>query len=366
MKILIFSTQRSHRWGGSEELWYQTAVRLREMGHEIAISIRKWDPPLEQARVLAEKGCMLYERVENASGPILTTEFPWLEEFKPDAVIISLAWFSEGGRFMRRCMELKIPYFNIIQAAGDNDWPVDETANILKTNFENASCNFFVSHVNKLNVETVFGLELPKCEMIFNPVKVNYHINIKWPSIAHGYKLAFVARLEPASKAQDVLFHVLKQKKWKERDLYVTLFGKGFNEELLKRLAAMYELSKVTFAGHVSNVESIWETHHALILPSRIEGLPIALMEAMLCQRTAISTAVAGIPEVLTDGQTGFIAPAPTPDLLDAALEYAWVNRSKWRHMGIEAGKNIRGYLPEDPIADFIVKFGKLAGISNA
>jgi glycosyltransferase involved in cell wall biosynthesis len=57
----------------------------------------------------------------------------------------------------------------------------------------------------------------------------------------------------------------------------------------------------------------------ALILPSFAEGLPVVLMEAMILGRPVLSTYIAGIPELVEDGKTGWLFPAGSKeDLLDA------------------------------------------------
>jgi glycosyltransferase involved in cell wall biosynthesis len=58
----------------------------------------------------------------------------------------------------------------------------------------------------------------------------------------------------------------------------------------------------------------------ALVLPSFAEGLPIVLMEAMVLGRPVLSTYVAGIPELVIDGQSGWLFPAGSQEALMAAM----------------------------------------------
>lgn len=59
----------------------------------------------------------------------------------------------------------------------------------------------------------------------------------------------------------------------------------------------------------------------ALVLPSFAEGLPVVLMEAMALRRPVITTFVAGIPELVRDGENGWLVPAGDVDRLAAAIE---------------------------------------------
>ena len=59
----------------------------------------------------------------------------------------------------------------------------------------------------------------------------------------------------------------------------------------------------------------------ALVLPSFAEGLPVVIMEAMALGRPVITTYVAGIPELVRTGATGWLVPAGDVEALVAAME---------------------------------------------
>jgi glycosyltransferase involved in cell wall biosynthesis len=59
----------------------------------------------------------------------------------------------------------------------------------------------------------------------------------------------------------------------------------------------------------------------ALVLPSFAEGLPVVIMEAMALRRPVLSTFVAGIPELLRDGESGWLFPAGSLDDLVSAMQ---------------------------------------------
>ena len=90
-----------------------------------------------------------------------------------------------------------------------------------------------------------------------------------------------------------------------------------------------------------------------LVLPSRYEGLPLALVEAMWCGRPAVVTDVGGNAEVCSDGETGFLSVAPTVELLDEALERAWAQRDNWQAMGRVARARAEKLIPRAPVEEF-------------
>ena len=165
-------------------------------------------------------------------------------------------------------------------------------------------------------------------------------------------RLACIGRLWVVEKGQDLLIRVLARDKWRQRPLSVTFVGAGPHRAALEAMAAYHRVDRVSFAGFVDDVAAIWNDHHGLILPSRCEGLPLVLVEAMLSGRVSIASDVAGIAEVVDEGATGFLAASATEDGLDAALERAWQRRDEWQAIGAAAAERIRTLVPEDPAQD--------------
>jgi glycosyltransferase involved in cell wall biosynthesis len=90
------------------------------------------------------------------------------------------------------------------------------------------------------------------------------------------------------------------------------------------------------------------------VLPSRYEGMPLALVEAMLCGRTCVVTDVAGHRELVRDGINGFLAKAPTVELLDSAMNRLWDARCELKQMGSSAAEDVRRWVSSDPVGDFV------------
>lgn len=351
-------------WGGSEELWAGSAMELLKSGYRVVANVKYWPKPARQLSALRESGCEL--RMRQPAGRIWwhlnrlsrgliprPLDSRWLDEVRPDLVVLSLGIHQDGADWMLACARRKIPYTVLVQAASENIWPSDEGIKALREGYQGAARVFFVAVGNRDVVETQIGCSLSQSELIFNPFGVPYDSDPTWPNEQTGYRLACVGRLDPSSKGQDLLFKVLRQPKWRERDVSVALFGQGSNGDALRVLRDHYQLSNVSLGGFKNGVLGIWEDHHALVLPSRHEGLPIAVVEAMLCQRPCIVTDVAGNAEAVQDGLSGFVAEAPTVRALDDAMERGWRRRHEWKEMGAEAGRRIRSLVPRDPAAVF-------------
>jgi glycosyltransferase involved in cell wall biosynthesis len=107
---------------------------------------------------------------------------------------------------------------------------------------------------------------------------------------------------------------------------------------LLNRLKLQ---DRVHFAGHVA-VEKIWEENHILIMPSRQEGMPLAIVEAMWCGRPVVATNVGGNSEVIKDDVSGFVAEAAVAESLGRTLERMWLQRDRLPEIGKLAAVTIR------------------------
>jgi glycosyltransferase involved in cell wall biosynthesis len=123
---------------------------------------------------------------------------------------------------------------------------------------------------------------------------------------------------------------------------------------VLRRALDIYGLHRqISYGGVSENIEQLWGDHHGLLLPSRMEGNALALVEAMVCGRMPITTDVGRATELIDDNESGFVAPAATESLLDDALERAWQRRDDWRAIGQRAAQAIRARHSLQPADDF-------------
>ena len=107
-------------------------------------------------------------------------------------------------------------------------------------------------------------------------------------------------------------------------DLHLTLIGDGEMRPRIRAAIARHGLdSQVTLTGWVdeTRIEDELAAAHALVMPSFAEGLPMVVMEAMAAARPVIATYVAGTPELVLHGQTGWLVPAGDTEALAAALQ---------------------------------------------
>jgi glycosyltransferase involved in cell wall biosynthesis len=122
-------------------------------------------------------------------------------------------------------------------------------------------------------------------------------------------RLIAVGRLSP-EKGQAGLLEAFAAASRDHRDLELVLVGDGPEADRLRAVAGRLGISeRVRFAGRLSEPDTLSEIAKAdiLVLPSFMEGLPIVLMEAMAMGTAVIASRVAGIPELVRDGESGLL-----------------------------------------------------------
>lgn len=124
------------------------------------------------------------------------------------------------------------------------------------------------------------------------------------------------------------------------------LVGDGEMRGEIERSIAHHQLEKeVRLLGWQSEpqVRERIQQSRAVVLASFAEGLPVVLMEALAMGRPAISTTIAGVPELISDGETGYLVPAGSVEhLADAMQRVVEASVSELEEMGRRGRERVR------------------------
>jgi glycosyltransferase involved in cell wall biosynthesis len=364
-KIAIIATNDQAPWGGGEHCWSAVAERFARRGVQVNVSVMRWDRPVKQVENLRSVGCRIFHRPMRSlpglawRAVFFRKGYAWHHVKRvgagADLVVISQSGNTDGLVWMEAARGQGLDYVLISQSGNEQWWPDDAMAERLAVGYEASRGAYFVSEANLALSRRQFVTPLGRGRVIRNPFNVRYEARPPWPGdCSEKLSLAYVAALDVRQKGHELLIQVLERPQWRARNIHVTLAGSGPYERALRKTVDNLKLTNVHFAGFVEDIEELWSHHHALVLPSRFEGLPLALVEAMLCGRPAIVTDVAGHRELVRDGVNGFLAEAPTVDLLDEAMNRAWENRHRLKEMGETAARDVRQLVSADPIGDFV------------
>ena len=96
--------------------------------------------------------------------------------------------------------------------------------------------------------------------------------------------------------------------------------------------------------GFRDDVRELIYTFNVFLLPSLFEGLPNAILEAMAASRPIVATAVDGVPEVISNGKTGFLIASENPDKISDNV----IKLLGMKDQGEYMGKLARKYIEEN------------------
>lgn len=162
------------------------------------------------------------------------------------------------------------------------------------------------------------------------------------PTLEGPLRLLFVGRLVN-QKGLDVLLKALTKMK-DHNDWTLTIAGEGPLKDELALASHKLGLSdRVVFRGWLErdHLPAVYEQADVFVLPSRDEGMPNAMLEAMAAGLPVIGSKVAGLDEVVIDDETGLLVPVEDDDALAHALRTVIEDRDYTFKLGQAARERV-------------------------
>jgi L-malate glycosyltransferase len=164
-----------------------------------------------------------------------------------------------------------------------------------------------VSHASQFDLIQFFNLTKPRLEVI--PIGINFS---DFPQLQESQGIAELVHIGGFTfeKNHHHLLDIFESLSKKREGLKLKLIGNGPLFTKIKAEIKRRKLEeKVKLLGSMSNPFSQLSKCSILVLPSRIEGLPAVILEAMFLKIPVVAYGVGGIPEVLKNGETGWCIP---------------------------------------------------------
>lgn len=145
--------------------------------------------------------------------------------------------------------------------------------------------------------------------------------------------LVHISNFRPVKRVLDVL-EIFRQVH-AEVPSRLLLVGDGPDRPKVEQACRECEIcDAVTFIGNVPLVEEVLVGADLLLLPSETESFGLAALEALSCEVPVIATAVGGLPEVVRDGENGFLFPVGDTTAMAAAARDLLTDEEKRRRCG--------------------------------
>ena len=167
-----------------------------------------------------------------------------------------------------------------------------------------------------------------------------------------------------AVKRTDDLLTTLAALRGRGIDALLLLVGDGDDRERLEERAHELGLAReCLFLGYQEHVAAWYAVCDAIVLTSASEGTPVTIIEALAAARAVVATEVGGVPDVVDDGETGFLVPPGDTEALAARLELLAREPARRAEMGrIGRERVLRRYAVERLVDDVDGLYRELLG----
>jgi len=194
---------------------------------------------------------------------------------------------------------------------------------------------FYCKHNDTYNKDKVFALPNSFDFHEFNKLQLVSKWNLKEANNLEKlqYVFGYLGRLIDV-KGVDLIIESFSLFHKKYSSSILVIVGEGEEKEKLRQLAGKYNLSdKVYFMGYRKDIYNWINIFDAFILPSKREGLPMTILEAMAMKKIVIATAIGGIPELIVNNYNGILLESRNCENLYKAMEYVYENEDEVNRM---------------------------------
>lgn len=138
-------------------------------------------------------------------------------------------------------------------------------------------------------------------------------------------------------------------------DVHAAIVGDGESRQLLKSYTDRAGVAdRVHFVGWWPDVPGAMADLDVVVLTSRNEGTPVALIEALAARRPVVATDVGGVRFVVEDGVTGLLSAPDDPAAFAERLDWALRHRKEMKAMALEGSQQVRTRFASDRLVSDI------------
>lgn len=154
-------------------------------------------------------------------------------------------------------------------------------------------------------------------------------------------------------KGFDVLLEAFASIKGEFPEAFLVIAGDGYERgDLESRMDRLGLTGRVSLPGFVEDRSSFYSAISLFALPSRFEGMPNVLLEAMAAGLPSVSSDVSGVGELIEDGVTGRLVPAEDSSRLAAAISELLRDEALMASMGARAKQTVKSEFSVDRMVD--------------
>ncbi|MCA9405809.1 MAG: glycosyltransferase [Candidatus Omnitrophica bacterium] len=338
--------------GGLEHLAIQLAAKLKDKGYQSSIICLKKNGELKS---LAEsKGVQVFEfnKKEGLDFGLIRDLTRMLKKQKVDVVhthnLVPLVYGTLAAKLAGKpCINTRHGRANL-----KSKWLIwmlnkavvavsnDAKAQLLKNN-----------SILEAKVEVIYnGIDLQQYPESFNTQEIE-DLKSDWNIAPDDFVICTVGRLAE-EKDQETLLKAFRKLIKKKAKAILLIAGDGPLKEKLVKFCEDNALTEhVRFLGYRNDVPRILRVCDIFVLSSFMEGVPLTILEAMAASKPVVATKVGGNPEVVIEGETGYLVPCGFPERIETAIMRYYVKRELIKIHGGVARKKVEEMFNLDKMA---------------
>jgi len=262
---------------------------------------------------------------------------PSFKKINPDVVLTNTLVIPWGAI---TALSLNLPHIWMVNEFGVLDHglefflPFDDVLDFIER-----TSNKIITRSNSIKNELFPNLEISKIQTIYRDIEITDNYNLSTNSIknffkrANAFRLALLATIREEKGQEDAVRCVIELVKNRNRNIELVIAGKN-HKDYQYYLQEMINDSKLNDLIHIipfqENVLPIIKQTDAVLNCSRMEAFGRSILEGMLMGKAIIATNTGGTPELITDGETGFLYspgnyfanwPSITPALTERVIQ---------------------------------------------
>jgi glycosyltransferase involved in cell wall biosynthesis len=186
------------------------------------------------------------------------------------------------------------------------------------------------------------------------------------PAAENLNRIVCAGRLSP-EKGQADLVQALKGILASYPDTHVVFCGTGPDNDNLDALVRRLNVGKhVTFAGYRADIVQVFRWMDLLVLPSLSEGIPNVVLESMALGKPVVATRVGGVPEVIVDRETGYLADPANPESLGRVVCEALADLESGLNLGLAARRHVaEGFSFERQSENMVAMYDEVSRLNS-
>ncbi len=366
MKILFWTDGFWPRIGGTETQGLQFVEAMQKRGHVCSVLAHQDRPSWQEDETykgISIKRFNFNEILEKELKNIrpMKEHLEWIvREFQPDIVYLNALWGGGAFIFLLFRSMLRMPVVATVHAPYYGD-AIPPLVKQICSQIDRICCGSkwgfsvmerLIPSLKSRLRQIYYGIsvpEIPPSPLPFSP-----------PIILALGRLV-------AEKGFDTAIVAFSHLKKRGSNAQLIVAGSGPERPALENLIERLGLGEsVQFTGQVTidEVPSLINRATFVVMPSYLEAFGLVALESMRMQRPVIASNVGGLPEIVSDRETGLLVPPKDPIALCKAMEVLLGQPGELTKMGIRARKwAMETYLLEKNVTQYEELFGELIGV---